>query len=92
MFIEILQRPKKKNIIFKKIIISHSILISISTLAETPTPTSATKTTIKTIKPVRQKLINKIKAKTDSYKIILQILNQPFSTTIREFLTNSTNL
>ncbi len=47
---------------------------------------------IKTTKPVRQKLINKIKAKADSYRIILRMLNQPFSTIIREFLANSTDL
>ncbi len=89
---EILQRPKKKNITFEKIVTPRSILISISIPAETPAPTSAAKTTIKTMKPVRQKLINKIKAKADPYKIILRILNQPFSTIIKEFLANSTDL
>src|SRR6266511_3261721 len=89
---EILQRPKKKNIIFKKIITPRSVSTSISTPAVTPAPTSAAKTTIKTMKPVQQKLFNKIKAKTDPYRIILQILNQPFSTIIREFLANSTDL
>ncbi len=89
---EILQRPKKKNIAFEKIAISRSVSISISTPAVIPASTSTVKTTTKTIKPVRQKLINEIKAKADSYKVILQILNQPFSTTIREFLTNSTDL
>ena len=75
MFTEILQRLKKKNIIFEEIVISCFISISVSVSAEIPAPTSAVKTTMKTIKPVRQKLINKIKAKTDSYKIILQILD-----------------
>src|SRR6266536_5942391 len=88
---EILQRPKK-NITFEKIALSRSVSISISTPAVTPASTSTVKTTTKMIKPVRQKLINEIKAKADSYKVILQILNQPFSTTIREFLINSTDL
>ena len=44
------------------------------------------------IKPVRQKLINEIKAKADSYKVILRMLDQPFSTIIKEFLANSTDL
>ena len=68
---EILQRPKKKNIIFEKIVVFRSISISIFTPAVTPAPTSAAKTTIKTIKPVRQKLINKIRAKADPYEVIL---------------------
>jgi len=89
---EILQRPKKKNIIFKKITTPRSILISIFIPAVTPISTSAAKITTKTIKPVRQKLINKIKAKADLYKVILRILNQPFSTIIKEFLANSTDL
>ncbi len=72
---EILQCSKKKNIIFEKIVTPRSILISIFTPAETPAPTSTAKTTTKTIKPIRQKLINKIKAKVDSYKIILRILD-----------------
>ena len=53
MFTEILQRSKKKNIIFEKITIPRSILIFISAPAETPAPTSAAKTTIKMMKPVR---------------------------------------
>ncbi len=68
---EILQRPKKKNIIFEKIITPRSISTFIFIPTKTPAPTSAAKTTIKTIKPIRQKLINKIKTKTDPYKIIL---------------------
>jgi len=71
IFIEILQRSKKKNIIFEKIIIPRFISISVSTLVEIPVLTSAAKTTIKTIKLIRQKLINKIKAKTDLYRVIL---------------------
>ncbi len=51
---EILQRPpKKKNIIFEEIVISHSISISVSASAVTPAPIFTIKTTIKTIKPVR---------------------------------------
>ena len=50
---EILQRPKKKNVIFEKIVTPHSISTSISVFVETPAPTSAAKTTMKTIKPVR---------------------------------------
>ena len=53
MSTEILQRPKKKNIIFEEIIIFRSILISISAPAETPAPTSAVKTMTKTMKSVR---------------------------------------
>ncbi len=53
MLIKILQRSKKKNIIFKKIITPRSISTSISTLAETSAPTSTAKTTIKMMKPVR---------------------------------------
>ena len=71
MSTEILQRPKKKNIIFKKITIPRFISTSISIPIETLVPTSAAKTITKTIKPVRQKLINKIKAKADPYKVIL---------------------
>ena len=89
---EILQRPKKKNIIFKKIITPRSVSTSISTPAETLTLTSAIKITIKTLKSVRQKLINEIKAKTDFYEVILRILNQLFSIINREFLTNSIDL
>ncbi len=92
MSTEILQRPKKKNIIFKKIIISCSILISVFASAETLVFTFAVKTIIKTIKPVRQKLINEIRTKTDSYGVILQILDQPFSIIIKKFLANSTDL
>ncbi len=72
IFTEILLRPpKKNNIIFEKIAISRSVSIFVSVLAVIPTPTSAAKTTIKTIKPVRQKLINKVRAKADSYRVIL---------------------
>ncbi len=92
MFIEILQRSKKKNITFEEIIIPRSISIFIFISAETPVFTFAAKKTIKTMKPVRQKLINKIRAKADPHRVILRILNQPFSTTIREFLANSTDL
>ncbi len=92
IFIEILQRPKKKNIIFEKITVPHFILISIFISAEIPAPTSAAKTTTKTIKPVRQKLINKVRANADSYGVILRILDQFFSIIIREFLANSTDL
>ncbi len=46
---EILQRPKKKNIIFKKIAISRSI----SAPAVTPASTFTIKTTTKTMKPIR---------------------------------------
>ncbi len=89
---EILQRPKKKNITFEKTVIPRSISIFISTPTVIPVPTSAAKTTMKTIKPIRQKLINKIKAKVDPHKIILRILDQPFSIIIREFLANLTDL
>ena len=68
---EILQRPKKKNIIFEKITTFRSISISISAPTVTPAPTSAAKMTTKTMKPVRQKLINKVRAKADPYKVIL---------------------
>ncbi len=91
MFTEILQRPKKKNIIFEEIAISRSVSTSISASAVTPAPIFTVKTT-KTIKPVRQKLINKIRAKTDLYRVILRILDRPFSTIIKEFLANSTDL
>jgi len=89
---KILQRPKKKNIIFEELATPRSISTSIFISAETPTPISAVKTTIKTLKPVRQKLINKIKTKTDPYGVILRILNQLFSIIIKEFLANSTDL
>ncbi len=92
MLIEILQRSKKKNIIFEEIIISRSVSTSVSIFVEIPAPTSTAKTTIKTIKPVRQKLINKVRAKADPYGVILRILDQFFSTIIREFLANSTDL
>ena len=77
---EILQRPKKKNITFEKTTALRSISTSISTPAVTPAPTSAAKTTTKTMKPVRQKLINKIRAKADPHKVILQYLRNPVST------------
>ncbi len=92
MLTEILQRLKKKNIIFEKIAIFYFISIFIFTSVVTLISTFAAKITMKTIKPIRQKLINKIKAKTDLYRVILQILNQPFSIIIREFLANSTDL
>ena len=91
MSTEILQRPKK-NIIFEKIIISYSISTSVFIFIVTPASTSAVKITTKTMKPVRQKLINEVKAKADSYKVILRILDQSFSIIIREFLANSTDL
>ncbi len=50
---EILQRPKKKNIIFEEATISHSISTSISTFAVTLISTSTVKTTTKTMKPIR---------------------------------------
>ncbi len=72
IFIKILLRPsKKKNIIFEKTAISRFISTSISAPAATLAPIFAAKTTTKTMKPVRQKLINKIKTKADLYKIIL---------------------
>ena len=37
-------------------------------------------------------MINKIRAKTDPYKVILRILNQLFSTIIKNFLVNSIDL
>src|SRR6266536_2683477 len=91
IFIEILQRPKKKNIIFKKIIIPRSISIFIFTFIVILVLIGAIKTT-KTMKPVRQKLINEIRAKTDLYRIILRILDQLFSIIIKKFLANSTDL
>ncbi len=75
IFTEILQRPKKKNIIFEKIAVPYSISIFIFISTVTPVFISAIKTTTKTIKPIRQKLINEIRTKTDPYKIILRILN-----------------
>ncbi len=89
---EILQRPKKKNIIFEEIIISYFISTSIFVSVVILVFISAVKTTIKTMKSVRQKLINKIRAKTDFYKVILRILDQLFSIIIKEFLVNSTDL
>ncbi len=89
---EILQRPKKKNIIFEELIIFYSVSTSISIFTEILASISAAKTTIKTMKSIRQKLINKVRAKADPYKIILRILDQPFSTIIREFLANSIDL
>ena len=44
------------------------------------------------MKSVRQKLINKVRAKADPYKIILQILDQLFSIIIRKILANSIDL
>ncbi len=58
---EILLRPsKKKNITFEKTAAFRSISISIFTSVVTLVPTSAAKITTKTMKPVRQKLINKM--------------------------------
>ena len=91
MSTEILQRSKKKNIIFEEIIIPRFISIFVSASAVTPAPISTVKTT-KTMKPIQQKLINEIRAKADPHKIILRMLDQPFSITIREFLINSTDL
>ncbi len=72
IFIEILLRPsKKKNIIFEEIIIPYFISISVFISAVTLISTSAVKTTTKTMKPVRQKLVNEIRAKADPYRIIL---------------------
>ncbi len=53
MSTEILQLPKKKNIIFEEIAAPHFISIFVFTPAETPAPISAAKTTTKTMKPVR---------------------------------------
>ncbi len=92
MSTEILQRPKKKNVIFEKTIVFRFVLIFISASAVTPVPTFAAKTMTKTMKPVRQKLINEVRAKADLYRVILRMLDQPFSTIIREFLANSTDL
>ncbi len=75
MFTEILQCSKKKNIIFEEITIFRSVSIFIFIFAETPVSISAVKIMIKTIKSVRQKLINKVRAKADFYKVILQILD-----------------
>ena len=72
---EILQRPKKKNITFEKIATPRSISISIFIPTVTPAPTSAAKTTTKTMKPVRQKLINEVRAKADPHEVILRILD-----------------
>src|SRR6266498_5069801 len=90
---EILQRPpKKKNVIFEEIAISRSVSTSVFVSAVTSAPTSAVKMTMKTMKPVRQKLINEVRAKADPHGVILRMLDQPFSTIIREFLANSTDL
>ncbi len=53
MSTEILQRPKKKNVIFEKTIVFRFVLIFISASAVTPVPTFAAKTMTKTMKPVR---------------------------------------
>ena len=89
---KILQRPKKKNVIFEEIVVFCFISTFIFIFTEILVPTSAAKTTTKTMKPIQQKLINKIKAKADLYGVILRILDQFFSTIIREFLANSTDL
>ena len=75
MSTEILQRPKKKNVIFKEIIIPRFISIFVFVYAVTPVSISAAKTMTKTMKPVRQKLINKVRTKTNLYKLILRILD-----------------
>jgi len=80
MSTEILQRSKKKNVIFKETAVSRSVSTSISAPAETLISTSAVKTMIKTMKPVQQKLINKIRAKADPHGVILQYLRDPVST------------
>ena len=69
---EILQRPpKKKNVIFEEIVASRSVSTSISAFTVTPVSISAAKTTTKTMKPVRQKLINEVRAKADLHGVIL---------------------
>ncbi len=73
MSTEILQRPKK-NVIFEEIATPRSVSTSISTPAVTSIFISTTKTT-KTMKPVRQKLINEVRAKADFYGVILRILD-----------------
>ena len=50
---EILQHPKKKNIIFEEIAISRFISIFIFIPVVTPVSTSTVKITTKTMKPVR---------------------------------------
>ena len=50
---EILQHPKKKNIIFEEIVVFYFISIFISVFIVTPAPISAAKMTMKTIKSVR---------------------------------------
>ncbi len=76
----LLRPPKKKNVTFEETTTPRSISISISAPAVTPAPTSAAKTTTKTMKPVRQKLINKVRAKADPHGVILQYLRDPVST------------
>ena len=71
IFIEILQRPNKKNVIFEKIITPRFISIFVSASAVILVSIFAAKTTTKTMKPVRQKLINEVRAKTDFYRVIL---------------------
>ncbi len=90
--IEILQRSKKKNVIFEEIITPRFISISIFVFVETPVFIFAVKTTTKTMKLVRQKLINEVRAKANPYEVILRILDQPFSIIIKKFLANSTDL
>ncbi len=72
---EILQRPKKNNVIFEETITSRFISISVSIPAVTSASTFIVKTTTRTMKPVRQKLINEVKVKADLYRIILRILD-----------------
>ena len=62
---------KKKNVIFKKIVVFYFVSTSISVSAVTLLFISAVKTTMKIMKPVRQKLINEIRAKADFYEVIL---------------------
>ncbi len=67
----LLRSPKKKNITFEEIITLRFISIFVSISAVISVFTSAAKTMTKTMKPVRQKLINKIRAKADLYGVIL---------------------
>ena len=96
---EILQRPKKKNVTFEEIVVPCFVSIFVSIFAEIPALISAVKTTIKTMKSVRQKLINKVRAKADPYRIILQYLRDPVSTsafysrnTLPSFCTRTTTI
>ena len=75
MFTEILQRPKKKNVIFEELVVPRFISIFVFVSTETLISIFAAKITIKALKPVRQKLINKVRAKADPYGVILRILD-----------------